>query len=216
MGGTTESIETMSLRRMLLFAVVVLGLLWAADTWRVRAASQRLGRASGLMQQAFPPEPVQQATQAASFTQGEYRIEPVAEFSLRARILGRENYHTDRESDLSPMDLALGWNRMAEPAVYEALNITQGGRWYRYFWPDQPPIPVQEIIASSANMHMIAANKMVRQALEQARSGRFIRLQGKLVNVQHPSGWQWRSSLVRTDSGAGSCELVYVESALVE
>ena len=105
---------------------------------------------------------------------------------------------------------------MAEPAVYEALNIRQGGRWYRYSWSDQPPIPPQEIIESSANMHMIAATPAVERALEQARRGKFIRITGKLVEVTHPSGWRWTSSLTRSDSGANACELVFVESAQVE
>jgi hypothetical protein len=31
------------------------------------------------------------------------------------------------------------------------------------------------------------------------------------VDVSAPDGWQWRSSRTRTDSGAGACEVIWVE-----
>ena len=37
-----------------------------------------------------------------------------------------------------------------------------------------------------------------------------------LVDVDHGSGWHWRSSMSRNDTGDGACELVYVESMSVE
>jgi len=166
--------------------------------------------------QVLAQSPVQTPTNKAAFAFEGHQIRPLAQFAVRARVLGREDYRMDKEADLSPIDLALGWKQMANPAVYGPLNITQGGRWYRYSWKDQPPIPLQEIIESSANMHMIPASPAVGRALEKAQEGRYIRLTGKLVNVQHASGWRWSSSLSRVDSGAGACELVYVESAVVE
>ena len=37
-------------------------------------------------------------------------------------------------------------------------------------------------------------------------------MNGYLVDVDHESGWRWRTSMSRTDTGAGACEIVYVES----
>ena len=162
-------------------------------------------------QQVHAQTPVQTPTDKAAFAFEGYQIRPLAQFAVRARVLGREDYRMDKEAELSPIDLALGWKQMADPAVYGPLNITQGGRWYRYSWKDQPPIALQEIIESSANMHMIPAN-----ALKKAREGRFIQISGYLVEATNTQGWRWTSSLTRSDSGGGSCELVFVESALVE
>lgn len=167
-------------------------------------------------QQVHAQAPVQTPTDKAAFAFEGYQIRPLAQFAVRARVLGREDYRMDKEADLSPIDLALGWKQMADPAVYGPLNITQGGRWYRYSWKDQPPIALQEIIESSANMHMIPANAAVLQALKKAREGRFIQISGYLVEATNTQGWRWTSSLTRSDSGGGSCELVFVESALVE
>ena len=166
--------------------------------------------------QVLAQSPVQTPTNKAAFAFEGYQIRPLAQFAVRARVLGREDYRMDKEADLSPIDLALGWKQMANPAVYGPLNITQGGRWYRYSWKDQPPIPLQEIIESSANMHMIPANTAVRKVLKKAREGSFVQISGYLVEATNAQGWRWTSSLTRSDSGGGSCELVFVESAVVE
>ena len=143
-------------------------------------------------------------------------LKPLAGFSIEARVLGREDYRLGREADYSPTDLALGWGRMTEDAVISQLNISQGGRWYRYSWKDAPPIPVDEIVRSSANMHMIPAYDAVAAALRRIERGQRVRIDGWLVEVNANEGWRWRSSLTREDSGGGACELVYVCSITAE
>ncbi|RZA21253.1 MAG: hypothetical protein EOP93_03585 [Lysobacteraceae bacterium] len=137
-------------------------------------------------------------------------MRPLAGFSVEARVLSREEYRTGREADFSPLDLALGWGRMTEDAVLSHLEISQSSRWYRYRWKDAPPIPLREIVHSSANMHMIPADDAVAAALGRIERGERVRIEGWLVEVQTNDGWRWRSSLTREDSGGGACELVYV------
>lgn len=205
----------MRLKSVVLLAIALLIGFFAIEKLRVGRVDKKL-QGQVLQQQEFGDTPQQSATSDPPFALNGYQVRPLARFAVRARVLGREGYMVGREADLSPVDLALGWKRMADPAVYEPLNITQGGRWYRYSWSNQPPIPVQEIIESSANMHMIPANEAVERALKKASKGSYVRITGKLVEVTHPSGWRWTSSLTRSDSGANSCELIYVETALVE
>lgn len=207
----------MSLSTIFKIAIALLIAFFAIEKLRVHRADQRLrSPVDTTQQQPFADSPVQTATRDAPFVRQGYQIKPLANFAVRARVLSREDYSLGREADLSPTDLALGWQRMADPAVYGPLNISQGGRWYRYSWRDQPPIPLQEIIESSANMHMIAADATVERALAKVRKGQFVRITGKLVEVSHASGWRWTSSLTRSDSGASACELVWVESLQVE
>lgn len=146
---------------------------------------------------------------------GDATVQPLAGFSIEARVLGREDYHLDREAEFSPTDLALGWGRMTEDAVLSRLQISQSSRWYRYRWNDAPPIPLQEIIQSSANMHMIPADDAVAAALRRIERGDRVRIDGWLVQVEDRD-WRWRSSLTRDDSGGGACELVYVCSITPE
>lgn len=137
-------------------------------------------------------------------------LTPLAGFSVDARVLSREDYRRGREAELSPTDLALGWGRMREDAVLARLDISQGGRFYRYRWRGDPPLPPAELVRSSANMHLIPASLAVAEALQDIGDGQRVRIDGWLVEAQTGDGWRWRSSTTREDSGAGACELVYV------
>jgi len=142
---------------------------------------------------------------------GESTIIPLAGFSLQARVLSRENYRFDAGAEFSPMDLALGWGPMAEPGMAEKLNVSQATRWYRYSWGgDGPPIPLNEIISHSANMHMVPASNAVAESLKQVSANDVVELNGWLIRIEKNNGWRWQSSLSRDDSGDGGCELIYV------
>lgn len=146
---------------------------------------------------------------AAEVALGRHILTPVAEFSLQARVLGREDYSLDREAELAPTDLALGWGPMSDSAVLQHFDISQSGRFYR--WRAQTlPIPYRDVVRHSANMHLIPADETVGEALEQIRPGHVIRLSGYLVNARSSDGWRWKSSTSREDSGAGACEVILV------
>jgi hypothetical protein len=137
-------------------------------------------------------------------------LTPLAGFSIDARVLSRRDYRSDREAELSPTDLALGWSRMRDDAVLARLDISQSARWYHYRYSGEPPIPQREIDRSAANMHMIPGSDAVADALEDVEPGERIRIDGWLVEASAPDGWRWRSSLTRDDTGGGACELIYV------
>ncbi|MEE9100700.1 MULTISPECIES: hypothetical protein [Pseudomonas] len=160
-----------------------------------------------------PHAPPQQGNILADggFRVERYSIYPLQDFNLEAVVLGREDYRLGREAELSPTDLALGWGPMADPNVLAGIRITQGNRWYHWH-ADTMPIPRRDIETHSANMHMIPANDSVARALAQVDKGERIRLSGKLVRVEGDDGWRWVSSLTREDTGAGACELIWVES----
>ena len=136
-------------------------------------------------------------------------LQPLAGFSVDARVLAREDYSLGREAEYSPTDLALGWGRMGDEAVLDRLDISQSSRWYHYRWRGDPPIPPQEIIQSSANMHMIPSDRTVASFLHEVKPGQRVRIDGWLLQIEGKD-WRWRSSLTREDSGGGACEVVYV------
>jgi hypothetical protein len=159
-----------------------------------------------------PSTPIQSKDiSKTAFSQGDYKISPLAEFEITARVLGKKKYNSGRESDLSTYDLALGWGRMSDIDVIKEISIRQSGRWYRW-QTASAPIPLREIERSSANMHMIAANDVVADTLKDLKEYDVVTIKGYLVNVLATDGWRWQSSLTRDDTGAGACELIWVES----
>lgn len=186
-------------------------LLWAAwSFW----SNRPVARAAGII---APDDPVQVDFDApqAPITLEDATLHPLARFSLTARVLSREDYRFDAEAALSPTDLALGWGRMSDSVVLHDIDIGQSARFYH--WQVRSfPIPRQEIESHSANMHMIPANAQVAHALKRVRNGDVVTLDGLLVEADKPGGWRWRSSMTRTDTGAGACELVYVKNFRIE
>ena len=158
-----------------------------------------------------PDTPQQQALASPdSFALNGYRITPLAKFTIRAKVLSREDYRFGREADLSPLDLALGWGRMSDETVLRNITISQSGRWYRWR-TDDFPIPRREIETHSANMHLIPANDRIEDELDDIDAGQVVELRGLLVRADAEDGWRWVSSLTRDDTGARACELVYVD-----
>lgn len=143
-----------------------------------------------------------------------YRLKPLARFSIEARVLHRRTYGYDRNAPLSPLDLALGWGKMSDQAVLDRLEIGQHGRFYFYTYKSPPPIPQEEIIRSSSNMHIIPADAATKKVCKSFRTGELVRLEGRLVEATGPNITPWRSSLRRDDTGNGACEIFYVERAM--
>ena len=144
----------------------------------------------------------------------EFKITPLARFEIKARVLGVEGYSSGRESDLSPVDFAMGWGPMSDQSVLDKINISQSRRWYRWNC-DQFPIPRREIETNSANMHMIPSNPHIGDILDEVITGNIIKIKGYLVGISTEDGWRWKSSLTREDTGGGACELVWVEDIVI-
>jgi hypothetical protein len=157
-----------------------------------------------------PDEPMQTPTRAAPFSYGDYQITPLASYDVEARVLSVEPYSMDSGSRLSPLDFAVGWGPMSDSAVLDHFRVSQGARFFTIY-PDDTAIDLRTALRGSANMHLIPATSDVREQLERVRAGHIVRLQGLLVRVDGPRGYVWKSSLTREDTGAGACELFYVE-----
>jgi hypothetical protein len=191
------------------YVLALLVLFLGYHFWSERSVS----RPPGVL---APNDPVQEnVDDGPSWEIGEYALHALARFELEARVLSAERYRFDREADLAPIDLALGWGPMSANAVIDSLDISQGGRFYQW-WSSEPMIEPREIIRHSSNMHLVPLDPVTRATLLDARSGNLVHLKGWLVEAHAKDGWKWRSSLTRTDTGNGACELMLVEDAGLE
>ena len=146
---------------------------------------------------------------------GEYHLKPLARFSLDARILHRKTYGYDRGAKLVPVDLAVGWGPMSDQAVLDRIKISQSMRFYWYEYQLPPPIPKDQIISHSTNIHVIPSTTEIASRCKSLRTGSLVHLSGELVEATGPGIGTWRTSLSRTDTGNGACELMWVEKMSV-
>ncbi len=187
---------------------LIMYLLVAVLAWQWLWPAQTVALGPGVM---AAETPVQQGTgNREAFMLDDYLVTPLADFSIRAKLLSRKSYFLGQESDISPVDFALGWGPMSDEELLEDIEISQSGRWYRWRTSNSP-LPLREISRNSANMHIIPADDLVADSIDDVIVGQVVDLSGYLVRVDADDGWRWVSSLTREDTGAGACELFYVQ-----
>lgn len=163
------------------------------------------------------PEPAQRTVEAdRSRLDAAPGVTPVprAEYEIVAHVMSVKHYHGEPLDNVVPYDFALAWGPAATPAVQSGLEVSQRNRWF--FWrqrsqwsADMPRL--NEVGQSMANTHMLGATQTLREALGHVRPGDSIRASGYLVDLASPDPLLRRStSLTRSDTGAGSCEIFYV------
>jgi hypothetical protein len=147
---------------------------------------------------------------------GRWTLTVRADYKITARVLGRERYHFDALSDLVPEDLALGWGPMSDNRVLRGIDISQSNRFYYWRVPARSPLPKESIITHSANTHVIPQNSLVGRQLSRLRPGQVVTLSGELVDGLRDDGRWIKTSLVRTDTGAGACEVLLVSDVTLD
>ena len=192
------------------FAVVAL-VLAAYGGWHWWSSERAVHRPPGIV---APDEPVQvDLNPPPRFEAKGYIFVKRAKFDITARLLRKEIYHLDGGAGLAPVDLGLGWGPLSDSAMLEGLEFSQMGRFF-YWQPRKAdfPLPKSVLISHMAQMHVIPANKDVESRLKKLRPGQIVTASGYLVDVRGPGGFAWNTSLSRTDTGDGACELFWIEA----
>jgi hypothetical protein len=187
---------------MLLLAMYV---AWGAWNW---FEDRPVSAPDGIL---APGEPLQEdVAQGDSFRAGRWTLKVRAHYRITARVLGVERYHFDALASLVPEDLALGWGPMSDNRTLKTVEVTQGDRFYFWRIAGAAPIAKDAIIAHSANTHVIPENPGIARQLSRLRRGEVVTLTGDLVDGARDDGAWLKTSLLRTDTGPGACEVMWV------
>jgi hypothetical protein len=163
-----------------------------------------------------PAEPVQiDMPSGQKVSLARWTLTVRASYQVTARVLGVERYHFDTLANLVPEDLALVWGPMSDNRVLAALDISQSHRFYYWRLVKGSGIPREMVIVHSANTHVIPENALIARQLSHLRRGQVVTLTGDLVDGARDDGAWIRTSMVRTDTGAGACEVMLVHDIAV-
>lgn len=146
---------------------------------------------------------------------GQIDLLPVAKYDISALVVGRTNYYWDPASEFETTDLALAWARVADPKDNQGIKFSQGGRWYHFTYSGEAKLPENYISSHSANVHIVPATENIKKAARKVKKGQLINLQGYLIDIETENFGQ-KTSRVRTDTGAGSCEILYLQRLQVD
>ena len=150
---------------------------------------------------------------------GHFTITPVAGYKISGRVVAKETYPSGWEGEISPVDLAIVWGKLAESEYDRYISYSQSNRWYFYQYKAGSPFDNSFVISHSANNHIIPANGNIHEAVKTIGKNDKVVLEGVLVNIKGTYKRQpvtWNTSLSRTDTGNGSCELFYVSKVRID
>lgn len=94
-----------------------------------------------------------------------------------------------------------------QPDILSGLKISQSGRFYLWQMRQGAKIKPQQVVRSSANMHIIPRNDAQRAVLDSLRKGDVVVIEGWLVDVRGPQGMRWKSSRSRGIWALGPAKL---------
>jgi hypothetical protein len=196
-----------------LWIMFVAGLAGGAWWWtHDRPASQPPGVlvAEEPRQQDLVPPP--------RFDDRGYTFVQRARYDITARVLRKEIYRIDGGATLAPVDVGVGWGPLSDTAVIDQLEFSQMGRFLYWKPRNAATFPVSRtvLISHAAQMHLIPATPEIDSRARRLRPGQLVTIGGFLVDVRGPRGFTWNTSLTRTDTGDGACEIVWVESLDVQ
>jgi len=150
---------------------------------------------------------------------GHFTITPVVGYKISGRVVGKETYSSNWDGEISPVDLAFVWGKLAEPEYDRYISYSQSNRWYFYQYKAGSPFDNSFVISHSANNHIIPANENIHEAVKTIGGKDVVVLEGFLVNIKGTYKGQpvtWNTSLSRKDTGNGSCELFYVSKVRID
>lgn len=152
----------------------------------------------------------------------DYRIQPRYSYDMRALVVSTHDSdtwwdyaHKAWNDNVNVVDLCVVWGENAASGIYHYIS----------FWNDQWTCSFQAKtneawsafdMKEASNNHMVTDDPAVAKALRAVRIGDQIRVRGYLVDYTtykdgQPAGTRV-SSEVRTDTGNGACEVLFVES----
>ncbi|WOJ97101.1 hypothetical protein R0137_00670 [Congregibacter brevis] len=186
-------------------------LLTVAISTIMTACGERLILGDGVL---APAAPKQWDTGSPATTVGDFRLFPRASYNITAKLLSKRKYRWDDLAEVAQWDFALGWGALSDEATLRPIKVAQGDRfmfWHLY----DSPLDINVVNQSSSNVHLIPANDAILRQISEIPLGAVIQLKGELVDVQFPDQRVIPTSLTRTDTGPGACEILLVSAANV-
>jgi len=166
--------------------------------------------------------PVQKKTDITSFTQvfegQEAEVTPRAEYVVGCKIVSLRRYG-DTSGKIAPVDIAGVWGGLMDEELLSNVSISQSDRFYYFRYSEEFPFDASFIYTHSSNMHLVPATDNLRNVLMKLTKNDEVVIEGYLVNLKWKTVYgefRWNTSMSRSDSGAGACEVIYVKKMILD
>jgi len=174
---------TPAMRQGILVGLIIAG-VWLYESLRP------VPQPPGVLADAPPTIAIIDADKPKVFERRGYVFAVIASFDAKARVVARDRSGGDRESEVAPIDLAIGWGRMSDSKVLKNVDVAISKRklFSKSF---DPQIPDSEVESSVFAIHATAADPEIDKQLAALRVGSLVKLTGFLVEARGADGWRW-------------------------
>lgn len=167
-------------------------------------------------------EPKQYKTNHPSFTtevEGQtYHIKPLFDYELRGMVVSLHDaddfldisHHKSWQDFINLRDFCVIWGDNLEKGLYQKMDF-ENDSWTCWFSTKDRATWNAFHMDGLSNNHILADDEWLRETIKTAEHGDFIQFSGYLVEYQNPANQFNRgTSTVRTDTGNGACETIYL------
>ena len=178
----------------------------------------------GVLRAEIAQEPVQQPLQVPPFKTSvggvDYTIEPSHSYDIHGLVVSKHNadtwwdwVHRASNDHLNVTDVCVVWGHNATSGAYVPMAFSSG-QW-TCNWQTASLDAFNAFDSSQiSNNHVLTDNPALAKKLRSLRIGDQIRISGQLAAYRHQSGMDFfrGTSTVRTDTGNGACETIFVSA----
>lgn len=153
----------------------------------------------------------------------EYTVTPLYAYDITGLVVSKHNsdswwdwYHREYNDHLNVTDLCVIWGENARTGSYKDIQFSSG-QWTCNFETQSHAAYAAFNQAAISNNHLLTAESSARKLLQNVRIGDQIQIQGFLSEYRHHhgAGYFRGTSTVRTDTGNGACETIFVTQARI-
>ena len=174
-----------------------------------------------VLRQELLAEPQQAAIERAAFETSAggvtYSVQPLYTYDLYGLVVSRHDsdtwwdyIHREWNDHLNVVDLCVLWGNNVRNGAYKDIDFSSGQFVCNFYTSSRAAYEAFDQAAISNN-HLLSNDKHVARTLRAVRVGDQVHFRGFLSEYSHGGGFKRGTSIVRTDSGNGACETVFVE-----
>ena len=177
----------------------------------------------GALRAELNDEPRQQSVVQAAFTKAAggvtYTIEPSHRYEIYGLVVSKHNadawwdyIHAATKDNLNVTDLCVVWGSNALGGAYQKLSFSSS-QW-TCNWQTSSDDAWRAFDANKiSNNHILTDDARLARTLRNVRIGDQIHIAGQLASYKHQAGQSFSrgTSTVRTDTGNGACETIFVD-----
>ncbi|MDB5841107.1 MAG: hypothetical protein JWQ23_3059 [Herminiimonas sp.] len=149
----------------------------------------------------------------------DYTVAPLYAYEITGLVVSKHNadtwwdyIHKRWNDSLNVTDLCVIWGNNVRSDVYAKVKFSSESFTCNFRFNSQEVYDEFDMAAVSNN-HLITGEPRIAKKLRNVQIGDQIRVKGMLAEYSHNHGFAFKrgTSTVRTDTGNGACETVYVE-----